>query len=340
MRIRWVLSALGVDARHPTLPWASYRYRAKIPMRELAARGHDCDFHALRRGEVAADHPALAGADVLVFAKNHTEREEVVTLLEHARTRGVPTVVDTCDDYFEPGHALAPYYRTLAALATGVTTSSFQLAAAIEDATGVEAHVVRDPFEGPRGEPRWAPAADVVKALWFGTPQNLPALLDAVVDLPGHLEYTRLEIVVLTRSSAGLEETFDQLNTRAAGKLVLRFREWSLQGNWEALGECDLGVIPVRRNDRFALAKGPNRLVETLWAGRYALASSIPAYEEFKPWAWIGDDLAAGIAWSLRHPSEVMSRISAAQDYIAQHYSPQAAAAEWEAALSAVIDRA
>lgn len=338
MRIRWVLSALGVDARHPTLPWASYRYRAKIPMRELAARGHACDWLPLRRGETG--DAALDGADVLVFAKNHTERDEVLALLERARARGVPTVVDTCDDYFAPGHELAPYYRALVMLATAVTTSSFQLAAAIEDATDVEAHVVRDPYEGPRGEPRWAPAADAVKALWFGTPQNLPALLDAIVDLPGRLESTRLEIVVLTRSSTGLEETFDRLNASAAGKLVLRFREWSLQGNWEALRECDLGVIPVRRNDRFALAKGPNRLVETLWAGRYALASSIPAYEEFRPWAWIGDDPAAGIAWSLRNPAEVVSRIAAAQDYIAQRYSPQAAAAEWEAALSAVIDRA
>ena len=338
MRIRWILSIEGVSS--PVLPWASYRYRAKIPMRELRARGHDCDFHAVQRGEAAADHPALEGADVLVFAKNHTERDEVVKLLEHARARGVPTVVDTCDDYFEPGHALEPYYRTLATLATGVTTSSFQLAAAIEEATDVEAHVVRDPFEGPRGEPRWAPAADAVKSLWFGTPQNLPALLDAVIDLPRRLESSRREIVVLTRSSAGLDETFDQLNVRAAGKLVLSFREWSLQGNWEALRECDLGLIPVRRNDRFALAKGPNRLVETLWAGRYALASSIPAYEEFRPWAWIDDDLAAGVSWSLRNPSEVVSRISAAQSYIAQRYSPQAAAAEWEAALAAVIDSA
>ena len=338
MRIRWILSALGVDARHPTLPWASYRYRAKIPMRELAARGHACDWLPLRRDDTGA--AALDGADVLVFAKNHTERDEVVALLERARARGVPTVVDTCDDYFATGHELAPYYRTLVTLATVVTTSSFQLAAAIEDATDVEAHVVRDPYEGPRGEPRWAPSGTMVKALWFGMRQNVHALLDQAVDLARRIEPYSLEIVAVTRHSPGLEQTFEALSSQTPGKLAMRLVDWSLQGNWDALRDCDLGLLPINRSDRFFLAKGPNRLVETLWAGRYAVASAIPSYEEFRPWAWLGDDLAAGIRWALAHPAEVLAKIAAAQAHIARHYSPQAAAAEWEAALSAATGRA
>jgi hypothetical protein len=335
MHIRWILSAEGVTG--PVLPWASYRYRAKIPMRALAARGHACDVHALRRGESV--EAAIGGADVLVFAKNHTEPDEVVALLELARTRGVATVVDTCDDYFSADNPYEPYYRRLVTLATLVTTSSFQLAGAIEDAVDVEAHVVRDPYEGERGEPRWNADPAGVRALWFGTPQNLHGLLDEAAELPQRISGYRLEIDVLTRETRGLPEAIDALNAAAPGKLALRFCEWSLQTNWDMLRECDLGFIPIRRTERFFRAKGPNRLIETLWAGRFAVTNSIPAYEEFRRWAWIGDDLGAGIAWALRNPDDVLSRIAAAQAYIAERYSPQAIAVEWESALAEAAAR-
>jgi glycosyltransferase involved in cell wall biosynthesis len=341
MRIRWIVSASNValDASGLESDVASYRYRAAIPLRELAARGHTCDWYALRVGEpVTAGHPALHEADVLVIAKSHAERDEVIALLDEARARGVATVVDTCDDYFSVPHALTPHYRALVARANAVTTSSFRLAGAIEDVTDTEAHVVRDPYEGPEGVPRWSPDAPV-KAVWFGTPLNVPALLDAAATLPGRIEGYRVDVDVLTRESDGLEAAFEKLNARAAGKLVLRFTEWSLERNLRALSDCDLALIPVRSDDRFSLAKGPNRLVETLRAGRYAIAGALPAYEEFSPYASVGEDAATAIAWALRNPAEVVERIAAGQAYIRRHYSPQAVAGEWEAALGVALAR-
>jgi hypothetical protein len=341
MRIRWIVSASNVDLDAPELESdvASYRYRAAIPLRELAARGHACNWYALRLGEpVTTGHPALADADVLVVAKNHSERDEVVALVEAARARGVATVVDTCDDYFSVPHPLTPHYRALVARADLVTTSSFRLAGAIEDATNAEAHVVRDPYEGPEGVPRWSPDTPV-KALWFGTPFNLPALLDEAIALPGRIEGYSVDVEVLTRESDGLEAALEHLNARAAGKITLHFTEWSLERNFQALDECDLALIPVRSDDRFSLAKGPNRLVETLRAGRYAIAGALPAYEEFGPYASVGEDAAEAIAWALRNPAEVIERIAAGQAYIERHYSPQAVAAEWEAALGVALAR-
>ena len=341
MRIRWIVSASNVALDAPGLQSdvASYRYRAAIPLRALAARGHTCDWYALRVGEpIGAKHPALDDADVLVIAKNHTERDEVIALLEHARARGVATLVDTCDDYFSGSHPLTPHYRALVARADLVTTSSFRLAGVIEDATDAEAHMVRDPYEGPAGVPRWSPDR-AVKAVWFGTPFNVPALLDESIALPERIEGYSVDVDVLTRESDGLETAFEHLNARNAGKLTLRFREWSLERNFRALHDCDLALIPVRSDDRFSLAKGPNRLVETLRAGRYAIAGALPAYEEFSPYASVGEDAAAAIAWAMHHRDEVLQRIAAGQEYIERNYSPQAIAAEWEAALGVALAR-
>lgn len=243
-----------------------------------------------------------------------------------------------CDDYFEPGQPLEQYYRTLAERADLVTASSRLLASAIEDATNVKPHLVRDPYEGAGGAVRWAPAGRHVKALWFGTPFNLESLLAEAAALPPKIRDYTLEIKVLTRECAGLVDGLRKLSERSGAKLRLQFQEWSLDENWAALRACDLTVIPVKQGARFFQAKGPNRLVETLRAGRFAAAHPMPAYDEFKPWVWPGD-IDEGIAWSLDHPAEVVARIAAAQAYIEQHYSPAAIAAEWEAALGEAVRR-
>lgn len=338
MRIAWILSAAGAtgDATNLHSTLASYRYRAAIPMTALRARGHTCTWHGLRAGEaIDARHPALREADVVVFGKNHGEQAEVVGLLEHARSAGVATVVDMCDDYFGTGQRHEPYYRTLAKLAHAVTASSERLADAIEQATGIEAAIVRDPYEGPPGAPRWAPDVRNVKAVWFGTPFNLEALLAEAFELPGKIRDYTLHVDVLTSVSEGLEDAFQKLNARSGGKLTLAFREWSLERNWAALADADLALLPVKQ-ERFFLAKGANRLVETLRAGRFAIAHALPAYAEFKPWTWTGD-LAEGIEWALDHPREVVERITAGQQYVDHNYSPAAIAREWEDALEDAI---
>lgn len=275
----------------------------------------------------------LDETDIAIFAKNHTEQNEVVALLDAARTRGIPTIVDTCDDYFAADNPLAPYYRALIERANTVTTSSIQLAQYIEEATGTRAHVVRDPYEGPQGIPRWSPKSATVNALWFGTPWNLEALLQEVLRLAPALDRFKLEIVTLTGECPGLEEAFRRLNAQNIGRLTLRFKEWSLEKNWSELRECDLVVIPVDQQKRFFLAKGPNRLIEALWAGRFAVVNPLPAYQEFKAFAWIGESISDGIAWAVRHPEDVRKKIAEAQQYIATQYSPAKIAAEWEAAF-------
>lgn len=337
MRIRWIVSGSNVDraSSHLVSDLASYRYRAAIPLQALRERGHACDWHALVPGEAADD--ALRDADALVFAKNHTEPDEVIALLERACDRGISTVVDVCDDYFSQAHALTPYYRALVERAGTVTASSLRLAEAVEDATDRAVHLVRDPYEGPAGAPRWSPDASAVRALWFGTPLNLPALLETAMALRQRLHDFRLEIVALTRRCEGLEEAFAKMS---GPKLTLTFREWSLGRNWTALEACDLVFIPVKGEDRFSAAKGPNRLVEALRAGRYAITGALAAYDEFKPFTAVGGDMTAEIEWALANPAAVLERIAAGQNYIARHYSPQAVAAEWETVLNDVSRRA
>src|SRR5207237_1412189 len=45
--------------------------------------------------------------------------------------------------------------------------------------------------------------------------------------------------------------------------------------------------------------------------------------------AWIGEDLCAGLRWAMAHPQEVLERIARGQEYVDQKHSPQAIARFW-----------
>ena len=66
-----------------------------------------------------------------------------------------------------------------------------------------------------------------------------------------------------------------------------------------------------------------------LHAGRLVLAHPLAAYAPYAEFAWIGEDLCAGIEWSIRHPREALERIARGQAFIDQRHSPQVVARFW-----------
>jgi glycosyltransferase involved in cell wall biosynthesis len=86
-------------------------------------------------------------------------------------------------------------------------------------------------------------------------------------------------------------------------------------------------------DEQWTVAKSANRIVEALWAGRFVVAHPIPSYLEFADCAWLGADVADGIAWVLQNQESIAGRIRAAQDRIAAVYSPDRIAAQWEQIL-------
>jgi glycosyltransferase involved in cell wall biosynthesis len=102
------------------------------------------------------------------------------------------------------------------------------------------------------------------------------------------------------------------------------------------LRDCDLCVIPVDVANRAKSVKSANRLVEALRAGRFVVASPLPAYREFSESALVGEDIAQGIAWAVDHPAEVAARIRAGQLMVEQYYSPAAIAQQWLQTLASL----
>lgn len=124
--------------------WASTRYRALIPQRELAAVGVE------------------PGRDVLVIGKYGWDWDT-----ETASYRRV--VYDVCDAHWDG--EWGPDVADKLSRADAVTCNSRQMAQEIKAHTGRDAWVIPDPYESPECKPRVAP-----RLLWFGFHANALAL--------------------------------------------------------------------------------------------------------------------------------------------------------------------
>jgi len=333
MKVVWIVprQALKTGGDGVSSDLASLRYRALIPMQGLIASGHDASVVGLDRDCADDVRAQIADADRVVFIKNYTDPVCAETVLEEQRPRGVPTWFDLTDDRFA-GEASEHLHR-MTMLADHVVTVSATLQNIIRQYTRKESAVVGDPYEGPRGAPKWSPDGARVKVLWFGYGSNLPALMKALPDLADAGRRFPMDLRIVTAGAQGIEAYCEKFNRRSGAALTLKYVPWSSAETWDSLAVTDLVLIPAMLDEQWTLAKSANRLVEALWAGRFVIAHPIPSYREFDDCAWLGADLAEGIAWVMHNQESIAGRIRAAQDRIAAAYSPDRIAAQWEQIL-------
>ena len=133
-----------------SLSMASIRFRAMLPLLALEHDGHDCRVFS------DADGEKLAGLDLLVIVKSFSADD--FALAQQAVARGVPVVLDLCDNIFISSYgasALAPstspaqMFLAMARLARAVVVTTEPLAHVVRSQldTSVPVHVIPDGLE-------------------------------------------------------------------------------------------------------------------------------------------------------------------------------------------------
>jgi hypothetical protein len=208
--------------------------------------------------------------------------------------------------------------------------------------------VAPDPCEGSRGAPQAfvsrrppAPLAWLarriglsqdhwrLRLLWFGYPQNLPPLLELLPALEAFARRHPLLLTLVTRPFPEMSELLTAARTHPDAPLRLHLVPWSPLAMDTLIAGSDVVLIPSAWRDPVRQAKSPNRLVAGLHGGRFVVAHPLPAYAPYADCAWIGEDLCAGLDWTIRHPREVLERIARGQALIDQIHSPDAVARFW-----------
>jgi SAM-dependent methyltransferase len=313
---------------------ASARYRVLIPAQQLARLGHGVQVAFMPPGGWPASVHEMP-CDALVVSKSFHESNEA--LARSMRERGTRVVVDFCDDYFED-RRFGGHFRTLAALADVAVASTQAMADAIRRHASRDAVVIGDPVEGPRGVPAFAPRLPALRIAWFGHGSNATAIAARGEQLRALAARMPVRLTVVTTVAADMERLVADVARSAPGTQATLV-PWSLEATWKALEDCDLAWMPAEDSAAKSV-KSPNRLLETLWAGRLAVADAVPSYLEFADLVPVGKGLDTGVVRALADSPDTERRIREAQRRIARYHSPYACGGRWAAALGDDAPRA
>ena len=325
---------------------ASTRLRTLIPAGQLAGKARVAlvPWSALldQAGFAALGGPAVLVVSKLSTAEVLTRRDEVERGLGRLRALhgSVRLVADVSDDYaamaIELNQPFLEAYQRGLAETCVLTVPCEALAKRLRPIARHGVRVIEDPWESPRSNPAAVRGGDPLQLLWFGNLGNTNAgvveggLGRALSGLRGRR--ARVEVIAGPERSGLVAGIAERLNREYPAASV-QFVEWSLEAVWSALARCDLVLLPQDHRDAWGSVKSHNRLVEAIRAGRFALASPIPSYAELADYAWVGEDLAEGLAWALNHPREAEQRVAAGQAYIATRFAPEVVGRKWAAVL-------
>jgi hypothetical protein len=202
--------------------------------------------------------------------------------------------------------------------------------------------VMAEPYHGPRETPRaphmrrrsrgldWlARQAGLdmqawrLRLFWSGEEAetdsviaSYPALLRLGDELP-------LALHCMAPQGAGLQSLAHALSAFDPEPVQLTVEAWSPPAMAQALAACDLVLLPGTG------AALRSRLIGALHAGRLAIAHPSPYYGKLAEFAWLGEDLAEGVRWSLSHAEKVLARLLAGQRHLDEVHAPAMVARAW-----------
>ena len=319
--------AFKARVQDPTV--ASYRYRVLEPIGFLKARGQAVE---------EFDEAYLDRYRTVVFSKAYGPEDR--KLARRLKASGKRVMLDLCDDHFFNPSDL-PKYRearesllAMIAICDKVVCSTPVLARSVQANAGLAETpgVAPDAYEQAAvsaGPP--TPPDQPARLLWFGrhgspnAPAGMADLLLVKDRLVEALALRPFELVICSDSEERFREVAAEL------EIPTRFVAWTPPSFAAELAIADAVLIPLSDNP-FVAAKTHNRLTLSLSAGVPVIADRLDSYDEFAPFAWIGD-WGAGLEAVLSRPAEARARAADALPYLKQNWSPEAVAPLWEAAL-------
>lgn len=281
--IGWVAERLDPNV-------ATVRVRCLGPARRLAARGLPVELFRRERADRYR---------VLVFTKCY--RGRFLELARAQKARGGRVVLDFCDHHLYNPKGLPAYEaarKDLLAfldLADAVVAPTEGLAEAAAAGGPLRSRpvVIPDAVEG--FESPWWTRARVAwslprrpRLLWFGfhgVPNAEAGMLDIlrVADLLTEVSQEHpFELLVVSNDEAKFRSAIAPL------PFPTRYRPWRLGEAAAILERSTAVILPISPNP-FTLAKSHNRLTTALLHGVPVVADPIPAYEEFRPYCWLGE---------------------------------------------------
>lgn len=354
LRVLWLTkglpAALNVETATSTL--ATHRYRVLLPARALRARGWDITW--ANADEIDRMPPArpdiLVLGKLLQIAKDETAEafdasaERALALAREQSARGTKVVADFNDNHFVRPSSTGDYARRAAELADLCIASTESMAAIVTAYTRAAVKVIGDPVASPRRQPhvikqgrwidRWKGSpVEPLRLVWYGHPSNFAPLIRWLERLASVSREVPWVCMIVTTAIGGLSEFLQSFNQRHAPHAELTWIDWSEAAQWQAVADAAIVLVPSDTTSETHKVKSTNRVVDALHAGRFVIASPIPAYERFGSWISLSDAPEAAAREYMDQPEAALLKIELGQRFVDRHFNPEAIGDLWEAAF-------
>ena len=308
-----------LDSTRP--PPYSYRSRATIPSSNIDD------------SRVTDDITSLKPDDIAVLGKKHSKEDA-----EYCMSNKIKYIVDVADDKF---NKFEHWYFTIPN-ANAVTTTCRTLSEVIQTETSKTSYVIPDPTERLRGEPKFV-LKDIMNTFYYGSEANYSKLnWSEIREVLNSIRKTNIKIMTnvperpikiskLRKKIAGYWNLTPEKRKLVEDEYMIlldQLIEWDFDEQGKLVEESDFVMLPVV-DDKHSSCKGNNRPIDALQQGRMVLTNpGIPSYEDLKDFLYIGD-MSEIYQEMINQPDLVVDKITKAQEFIAQNYSPNSISKKW-----------
>jgi hypothetical protein len=321
---------------------ASVRFRCLVPLEELTSQGFPAQLF---------DPGNEFEYKVVIFSKCYEPADLAIAM--RLRARGVPVVLDLCDNHFYNPEGLPAYQNArqnlmkMIEVADLITCSTPYLAEVVAKEARLDKlpEVVGDPVELANEAATAAErmshtatnkaSAAMRRLLWFGIhgSPNAPCGMTDVVRIADELnrvgKESPFELVICSNSRDTYEKHIRPLD------FPTTYEEFNRNEFSALLSEMDGVILPVSPNP-FTLAKSHNRLTTALFAGVPVVADGLPSYREFSDFCFL-DDWQGGLQKILYEPLAARQKALAGKKYIQSKWLPVHIAARWRSILQPLL---
>ncbi len=353
MLIHWIVDGIaGSPDVGFSSPLASNRYRVIAPARQLEQEGHTTRFLPMSHwsGYAAGDElPDVCVIGKLLPGKDPSRfvhiSQQLLGGAANAAAQGVVVVGDISDDHFD-NPQVGAYWRALVSQTDICTTGADVLAQTIREHTTKPVVTVGDPLSSPEGQARvfqrrarisgWVQkilsgnqAPQRLKLVWYGNAGNWTAMRQWAETLPGFARVQPLLVWIVTRPDPAIQRYIESFNLKNRPWALMELVPWEEATQWSTVADADVVLIPSDVTAKTKAAKSANRLTDALHAGRYVVASPIPAYEAYRPYVSLTEDPATALRDYLADPRAALKRIEEGQVAARTRCSTSQIASEW-----------
>jgi len=233
--------------------------------------------------------------DIVVLGRIHNEFH-----VDHLRDNGIRYIHDICDNKWP---MLEKLWSNTNRTATAITTTCYRLKELIESKINKEVFVIPDPTERDEEPIKFEPNPVRLNAVYYGSAGNLKQINWSNINLKN------VDLKIISNE----------------GPIF-----WDFKTQGEFVRQSDIVLLPVNNDHEMTMYKGNNRPIDALRQGRFVITNAtIPSWQLLGKFIWLGN-INDGLEWAINNPKEVIKKVTEAQKFIRNNYTPEKITKEWE----------